>query len=429
MRTFLLITISLLFFALQWLHESYFQGFSKHETIITLGFLLLAGFLLGSLFPKLHLPKLTGYIIAGILFGPYFLNFLSESSITGLKLIDTLALNIIAFIAGGELKLKHIAEHKKSLTYTIIAQIFIIIIGVSLTVYLISPYIPFLAEQEKEVILAAGLLFGTIAVAKSPATAIAVISETRAKGEMTNMLITVTVAIDVLIIILFSMAISAAEIITVPNAQISSVFWLKLLWELAGAILLGVLVGFGVIIYIKYYNKELPLFLIALAFVLALLADITHTDTILICLAAGFVVENYSQRGDSFIQGIEKGSLIIFIIFFVIAGANLNIEALKEGWLLAMALVLVRIFFTYVSTRSGLMFIPTVPQTVKNLSWAGFISQAGVSLGLALLIEKRLDNEIGNYVTTIIFATIAINQIIGPIMLKYALSKGGETQT
>ncbi len=405
------------------LHLSFYRS-----SIMMLGFLLLAGFLAGSILSQFRLPRISGYVFTGIFFGPYLLSLVDTRMAQEFKLIDALALNIIAFTAGGEFRFSTVRERMRAVSWIIGLQILLVVIAVGGMVFLLAPSIPFLNTLPGKTVIGIALLFGVVATAKSPAETIAVITETKAKGPMTELILTVTVAKDVLVILAFAIVLSAAKLLIFPEAQFDLFYLLTILWEITGSVLVGIGVGAMVIAYFRYIDREPVLFVIALAFIIVEISALTHTESLLVCLTSGIVVENFSQRGEKFIHTIEKGSLIIYVIFFVIAGANLNFAALAISWQLTLLIVGTRIFVTSLATWLGARLAGEGSLT-RRFAWTGFLGQAGVSLGLAMIIQKNIPGEIGRYIATVIIAGITLNQIIGPILFRWGLSKSGETST
>jgi len=142
-------------------------------------------------------------------------------------------------------------------------------------------------------------------------------------------------------------------------------------------------------------------------------------------MVAGFFVQNFSDSGAKLIDAIEESSLPIFVIFFAIAGASLNFPLFLENWLLALILVGLRMLTTFQGTYLGGK-LTGAPEIVNRYGWMGFIGQAGLSLGLSVLVTRNIPGAIGVNIRTLIISTIAINQIIGPILFRYSLSKAGE---
>ena len=144
------------------------------------------------------------------------------------------------------------------------------------------------------------------------------------------------------------------------------------------------------------------------------------------CMIAGFVIENFTDRGGDLIQAVERYSLPVFIVFFAINGANLDWSLLANVWPLVVLLVAVRIAAIWLGTSVGSSIAGDEAPIRRNL-WLGFLTQAGVTLGLATLIEARIPG-MGTQIKTIVIAMIAINQVVGPLAFRFGLFRSGEAR-
>ncbi len=390
------------------------------------GFLLLNAYLLGKLLLKIKFPKITGYILAGIVFGPYLLGFLTNQSVEKLRLIDDLALSIIALSAGGELRLSQIKEDYQSLLYITIIQtvgMFAIITGL---IYLFAPAFGFLHNLSQIQVLAISMVFGIVLITKSPSTTIAMISELKAKGKFTEIVLGITILKDVVVILVFAIVFSLTRKILQVEGGTENNLMIVLMIELFGSLLAGGVIGW---ILIKYLQNKIPyvsLFILGIIFFVSKFAPLIHLNILLIFIVSGFLVENFTPLGDHLLRIVDRSSLIIYVLFFAVAGAGLNLTALRQTWVLALLLVLIRIFAVWSSTLLGSLAARAVA-SVRKYSWMGFISQAGVGLGLAILVERTFPGWGADF-KTLILAVIAINQIVGPVLFKYALVKSGDAR-
>ncbi len=189
-------------------------------------------------FQRIKLPLITGFLVAGLICGPYVLAFLPMESITGLSFINDLSLAFIALAAGNELFLKEVRSQLKSIVWNVFGQLIITFVFSALAVFWLSDYIPFMREMPSLVKVAVVILVATIFVARSPSSAIAVINEMRAKGPFTQMSIGVTVIKDVLVILLFAICFSVARTF-VSGKELDLTVLLLLLVELAAALGVG----------------------------------------------------------------------------------------------------------------------------------------------------------------------------------------------
>jgi Kef-type K+ transport system membrane component KefB len=402
------------------------------------GFLILSAYLAAALLRRLGFPMITGYIAAGMLFGPWMLGLLSHEVLGELKLVDDLALTFIAFAAGGELRLAVLKERKRSIVFTLFFQLSIVLVGVTLSILALKDFFPFTAGRAFAEALAVAVICGVVAVARSPSSAIAIISETKARGPFTEMVLGVTVAADVLAIFLFAIAFSFSEVVISPLKNVDFIFLIGIGSEVGASLILGLVLGRGISLYLEKVRSDLTIFILGMAFIITRFSyglgalfeaefDIQfHLEPMLICLTAGFFVQNRSKNGDAFLKVIDRSSLPIYAVFFAISGAALNLEALESMWLWALVLVFLRGVFIYIGAFVGGR-LSSDPLRFQKASGLGFLTQAGVSLGLVKIVAEKF-GSIGVDLATLLVATIAINQVLGPVALKQALSFVGETR-
>jgi len=418
-------------------HTGKIDKTDKFCPTLVLGFMLLAAYCVGFFFEKIGLPRITGYILAGLFLGPYFLGFYSKQEVANLGFLNNLALAFIAFFAGAELRYKNLVKKMKSILYLVSISTIVIFIGVTLAVFLISDFFPFMKELDTIARLALSSIFGTIAVARSPSSTIAVINETKAKGDYTDIVLSVCIATDVLILIIYAIDISICEVLIKGAGKIEFLFFIELIFEIFLAFILGFLLGKGIVLLIERIKIEFPVVIVAMGFIVIkfshYLSDYMkevsefslNLEPILICMVAGYTIQNFSNHGDEFLEKLDKISFPIYIAFFAITGASINMDVLKKAWILGVVIFLVRGSMFYIGSIASGKLSGDKPLIYKN-TWLGFLTQAGVSLGLLAEIARRFP-EIGIPVQSILIATITLNQIIGPITLKYALRKVGET--
>ncbi len=404
---------------------------------LVLGFILISAYCIGQLLEKIGLPGIVGYILTGLFMGPYFLKFYTSSAINELSFINNLALAFIGFCAGGELRLSNIRRILKPIIYYISGITLVVFTGVTLLVFSISSLIPFLRGLSPGVKLAVSAIFGVIAVARSPSSAIAIISETKAKGPYTDLVLSVSVAMDVIIIMLFAVIISVCQIFIQTKGGMDFSFIAVLILEIAIAFLLGYLLGKFIVFLIEKAKVEFAVVIIAMGFFVIefshFLGEYLHKvhnigfeiEPLLICMAAGFTVQNFSDYGKKFLMRMDRISLPIYIAFFAMTGAAMNINILRTGWLFGLIIVAARLILINIGSYFSGKISKTPTKIYKN-AWLGFITQAGVSLGLLTEVVRRFP-DIGPSIQTILIAAIIMNQIIGPIAFKYGLKKVDET--
>jgi Kef-type K+ transport system membrane component KefB len=420
-----LVSLALLFglAALVLLTPVFQRGVTGGQATFCLGFILLFGYYLAKLLEGFHLPTITSYIIVGIVCGPFAFNLLSAEVVKSLQLFDDVALSIIALIAGGEMRLAVIRTRKAAFAGVIAGQILFAFVGAVVVVYLLRGHLGDLPAAGFRGLLAVGLLLGLVTVARSPSTTIGVIAEARAKGPMTEVLIGVTVLLDVLVLVMAALIIPASETLLDPSQSFSLEFVSHLGGEIFGSIAAGLLIGLLIGMYIRWIGGYLPVFLLGIGLVGSGVCRLYHFEPLLAFMIAGFIVENYSALGQRLIDGLERSAFPVYVIFFAISGAAIDLEALREMWVLALVIVAVRALAFYAGTVTASRVVPDLRPYAHSL-WSGFLAQAGVTIGIATLIERRF--EWGGGLKTLALAVVAINQLIGPILLKWLLERKGE---
>lgn len=409
---------------------------SAPQTNFFLGALLLAAYGVGQLAKAVRLPLLSGYILAGILAGPHVFGFLSTSMVGRLRLLDDLALSFIALAAGGHFDLSALAGRKRAILLNIVLLTLVVFGMISGFVTLFGNRFSFTGALSPIQMTALAMLLGVVAVARSPSSAIAIISECRAKGRFTDTVLGVTVAMDVLIIILFTLAMTIVRIMLSPGSRMELTVFAALTGEIAVSIGLGLLAGKLIDGYIRKAGYDLPFFLLFFAFGVAKASqwlshftaghfgESLHLEPLIICMSAGFSVRNLGMGGAIFVESLERVSLPVFVLFFSLAGASLDLGALVLTWPLALCLAVVRASAIGLATWTG-GTLSGDPARHNRTAWMAYLTQAGVAIGLAQLAMREFP-AIGTYLTTVVLAVIALNQVVGPITFKMALNRVGE---
>lgn len=389
-----------------------------------LGILMLTGFVSGNLVKKIKLPSVTGYILVGLLVGPFGLELITTVNVKDLQLLNGLALSLIALTAGGEIKFSGLKKNLKAINYVLLFQSLFIVAGIILLVFVLRPILPFFSDPANfpdfGSVLAAGLLIGIISTASSPSTTLAVIVESCKKNRFTELVLSIVMLKDIVILFLFVIGISISRTLVGGSAfnpgNITSIFI-----EIAGSLGVGAVIGTIMVLYLKYVKKEATVFILALCFFTYEIFEPLHLHPLLIMMIAGFVVENFSSVGEDLIEHLEAISPPVYIIFFTLTGAAINLSYLRSLWLLTLLVVGFRLLFKYLGTYVGCSLAKEEP-VVKRHMWMSFISQAGLSLGMAKIIENNF-SLFGSKISALIVSVIVVNQIIGPLLLKLFLDK------
>ncbi len=395
-------------------------------TAMMLGFTLLAAYIAGGAAAAMGLPRVTGYVLIGIAVGPYALEVLSVDMVADLRTIDELALALIALTAGGELKLKELRKMLAQIASVGLAVMGIVLVGIVALVLAARPLVPLLAERPLAFAVAVALLLGIWCANSSPDATIAVINETGSRGPVTETILGVTVLKDVLVIVSFAAALSVAGLMVRPEASLDASLLVTVAWEVGGALVLGALAGWLFSVYLVRVGARSILATLVFTFILTLVAHEVHVELLLLAISAGFVIENFSEAGDELMNAVEGNAIVVFALFFALAGAALDLGALAEFWAVALVVVLARLGLTWLGVWTAGRVVD-LGEDVSRLTWRGLISQAGVTLGLSLLVEEAFPDWGATFVA-ITAAVIIVHLLVGPVLLKTALVASGEAK-
>lgn len=395
------------------------------RTMIGFGFLIFTGMAAGKLAARIALPRITGYLLAGMICGPYILGLIDHDVAERLRTVDDLALALIAFTAGGELRIARLKKAGMLITTVAASQIvFAFALGMLATFAVALVHKQF-AQLPLLTLASLSIFFGLAAAANSPATVVAVIVDTGSHGPLADQALGVTILKDIIVIVLTAIALSISSWMIEPTGNLHMGLVGKALLEAAASIVAGAFIAGFIILYLRYVRREMVLFVVVVSLLIVYHSESFHLHFLLVCITAGFVVENFSRYGERLIEAIERTSMTVYVIFFAIAGATINFGASGSTWIIALAFVAVRA--AAFATGTGLAGkVVGANSLVTCHSWKGYLGQAGVSLGIASLVLRTYPS-IGSMFYTIAVASVAINEVVGPVALKLLLVKAGET--
>ena len=391
---------------------------------LPLGFALIAAYLLGSAAERVRLPRLSGYLLFGLLCGPFLLNLITSSMARDLQVVNGFALALIALVAGLELNAGRLRGYLRDVLLvggTVMAGTLVIL---TLALWALWPWLPLGPVNGGLAQLAAALVTATLLTSFSPTVTIAVIAESRARGPLSDLVMAVVIMADLLLILVFALALQFAR------SMMSSVptdvgLGARLAWDIFGSLAFGAIVGAAFAAYLRLIGREITLALLALCAMLAVVAPLLHFELILAALAAGLVVENVAPpEGDELRVAIERGALPVLIVFFAAAGASLQLDVLAVVGPMALLVAVAR-FALIRGLSEAAVRGAALAGTPARWVWMGLISQAGVTLGLATIVATEFPAW-GTQVRTLIVALTGLHILIGPILLKAGLQRAGE---
>lgn len=409
---------------LVWLTGAYAPAdASLRSTALALGFALIAAALTGSLLERVGLPRVTGYLLFGMICGPYLANIITRPMARDLQVFNGLAVVLIAFVAGLEMNVRHLRPRLRAMLQlggVTIVVMYAVLFAVFWSVWPWLGIAPELAGIQR---VAVAILLTTVVASFSPTVTIALIAESRAAGPLSELTLAVVILADLVLILIFTLVMQLVRYAFGGAAEVG--LFVSLSWEIFGSFAFGALVGALFAFYLRHIGREVPVVLLAMCAVVAGLGKQMHVEPLLAALAAGLVVENIAPpRGDLLKHAVERGALPVLVVFFAAAGASLQLDALWTiGWI-AAAVSLLRGILIWASTRAGVRYARIDP-AIGGLVWKGLISQAGVTLGLTLIVAGEYPTW-GATLSTLMVGLIAIHQLAGPVLFRNALAAAGE---
>lgn len=400
-------------------------------------FLSLASSRLAPIFGKIGLPHLTGYMLVGVISGPYVLKIIKAEDVENLNYVTMFALSFIAFAAGTHLYLPDLRALFK--------RIIVIVSSVAATTYILCTLFiwglaragvaPFGSMIDGSCALTVSMIAASIMVARSPASAIAVVREVRAKGELTSTFLGITVIGDVVVLILFSLSTSVA-LAQCSGDGFDVLDLLITVVCLIAALGLGFLVGHALVFLLAFKRIPSEYTVFPLGFFIFLITDwftlwslehwgvSLHFDALLVCIVAGYVVTNQSSNRKAFLTLLNKAGPIIFIPFFTKIGTEINLSVLLLSIGFGALLFVFRGLTIFTASAAGGHFTG-MRSDLKYTLWMTLLTQAGVSLGLASK-ARAMFPSFGSQFQTAIFSEVIFNETLGPVFCAWALKRAGE---
>lgn len=380
-----------------------------------LAVILIFGLLMGKVVSYLKLPRVTGYLIAGVLIGPFVLKLVPHEAIESLTIISEAALGFIAYNIGSSLnynKLKNIGK----------GVIIIALFEALMATFIVILAMKFIFAQTWEFSLA----IGAIASATAPAATIMVLKQYRAKGPLVDTLIPVVAIDDAIAVIAFGISIAVAQIISNGSDGVSIMAFLEPFIEIFFSVVLGCAVGFA-LTYLNKLSKQKENamnLVIAAIFLVIGLADLLNLSNLLACMALGATVSNLVLSKSKLLSAIDNITSPIFIMFFTISGLELDLSVLLTVGVIGIGYVVFRVIGKVLGAYIGAQIANSEPVVKKYLGLT-LVPQAGVAIGLTMIVQDALPS-CGASIRAIILAGTVIYELIGPLCTKIAIFKAGE---
>ena len=401
--------------------------------LLSLSVAILAGLMMTRVLKPLRLPRVTAYLIAGVLVGPYCLGalkidglgFSTHEAVESLSIVSQVALGFIAFSIGSEFRLSSLKKTGKQAAVIGVFQAVVataFVVAALFVVHLIAPDILTIPQV---------LTLGAIAAATAPAATLMVVREYKAKGEVTSLLLPIVALDDAVGLVLFAVLFGISKSIVSGETEIAALI-LNPIIEIVMSLALGALMGWILTQIEKLFNSNTNRLnmTIAIVFLTAGLSMLSFNvgpvtigfSSLLTCMMLGTVFCNICPLSE---ERSDKWTSPLMALFFVISGAELELSVFSSIWivLIGVVYILVRCVGKYSGARISATFMGC-SQNVKRYLGITLFPQAGVALGMCTVAMTL--GEQGNLIRNITLFAILIYELIGPMLTREALIRSGD---
>ncbi len=407
------------------------------NVLFSLSIALFAGLMLSRLAKLVQLPAVTAYLVAGVLIGPFCLGAFGVQGLgftltdihgKSFSLISDVALGFIAFSIGNEFRLSQLKNIGKQATIIGILQAVFTTIVVDFALITLHFIIP------RQFPLEAAIVLGAVASATAPAATLMVVRQYKAKGPVTDTLLPVVALDDAVGLVLFSVSFGIAKGLISGSVNIISIV-LEPLIEVVLSIGLGAVMGYFFTFIERFFHSRSKRLSVSVAFVFVTVAISmlkfniggVHIafSSLLSCMMLGTIFCNICDFSEELMDRLDRWTAPIFILFFVLSGAELDLGVIGNGVIVLIGLVYIitRCLGKYFGARISAAIANAQPNIRKYLGITLF-PQAGVALGMAIKAEAL--GSAGGIVANITLFSVLIYELIGPFLTKVALTKAGE---
>jgi len=403
-------------------------------SIIIVGIILLVGFVFGELARFTKLPKVTGYVLAGIMLNPDICPVIPHGFPEHTDLITNIALAFIVFSVGGTLLYSKIKKlGKVILSITFFEAEFAFLSVAIVFAFLTHDFIKLPGASFMHTFIPLGLLVASLAAPTDPSATLAVIHEQKAKGDVSSTIMGVAAFDDILGIINYSLAVVVATILIRHASLTVGALVARPIILIASSLALGIIFGVALNLITKIIKRETEGMLIVLIFALISLcfglAAFLKIDELLAVVAMGVVVVNFNYLHAKIFTMLERYTEeLIFVLFFTISGMHLDFHVIASHWVLILLFVIARMAGKYLGVMTG-GHLSKAPPKIKKYAAGGLIPQGGIVIGLALLIRQNsVFSSFSDIVFNVILGATVIHELVGPVFAKMSLATAGEIQ-
>ena len=400
------------------------QGAVSGGTELAFGYLLLVSFFGARVISRFGMPRLTGYLLAGVVSGPFVLGLVSNGMASSLKVVSDVATCILGLTAGGELNLKRMRPYMSTLRAITVFGVVAAMFALAGVLFVLRPFLPLFDDMSMMQSLAVCGLVGVALSAQSPAVVMALLSEMRADGPLSRVVLATVVLADLVVVIVYSVVAALAGAVMGGDIDLRETV-LSVGWELFGSMVFGVVIGALIALFLRQVGKSAAMFALMVCVVVAEIGARVHLDPLVVMLAAGVWLENFSKTDASkLLRGFESAELPVFLVFFSLAGSSLDVFQL---WAMVVPVAIIaatRAAVFYLGCRAACARTGADP-AVTRYGWTGLVPQAGLSLALVVVIRNSFPS-FGPAAAVLLLSVVGVNQLIAPVLLRLTLNRAGE---
>lgn len=386
------------------------------NTVLYLAILIFSGLVFAKLAKLVKLPNVTGYLVAGLLVGPSVLGIIPETALLGFDIISEVALGFIAFSIGSEFKLSYFKKVGIAPVIIAILEAMLAVVAVVIGLLVAGFSLPF------------SLVLGSIAAATAPAATIMVIKQYKAKGPVTETLMSVVALDDAVALIAFGFAVTAAKSMTAVAETNLVESILAPFIEIFGALILGFALGLLFMLPLKFFRSSSNrlIITIGMVFLAVGISNLIGVSALLCCMAMGAMLVNVSNCSSELLKLVDGITPPIFLLFFAVSGAELNLSVIPTIGLVGVLYIVLRVVGKFAGSWLGAKVTKSPPQVAK---WLGYtlVPQAGVAIGLTLVAQTVVP-KYADTIRAVVLCGTLVYELIGPMVSKIALQKAGEIQ-
>ncbi len=385
----------------------------------SLGVILLLALLAGHIVKWLRIPEVTGYLLAGIALGPSVMGWVTADNLSALHALSEVALGLILFSIGTVFEFGHFRRIGRRLITITVIESLLVAVAVAVGTRVAGLSWP------------SALLLGSMAIETAAASTLMVLRECNAKGPLTDVLMGVFALDNLLCLIAFNLVVAGIQFTSHPSGwSFYALFQTAgpLVWQIVGSAALGYIAGFLLAAWsarVVEHGEQLILLAGCVLFCVGL-SDLLQLSPMVTNLAVGATVVNLSERSRRFLDSLAKTDPPLYAIFFVLAGADLNLSLLQSLGLAGGVYVLARLFGKVTGTWLG----ASVAGAGREIQWrlpTAMCAQAGLAIGLTLSLEQRLP-DLAPSVTTVVLAAVILFELVGPFGVRWTIIRSGEAQ-